>query len=246
MAIKSALSSKSILITGASRRLGLSSCESFLQKGCKVVAVSRQANAELENLKLQFQDSFTLIECTEYNQVGAERVISALGANCADVLINNASYFVPDGKNINEKVAQYQAFFETHMLFPLLLSEWFASVTSEDDDTDRVIINMSDIYAIKPTHERAMYCSTKAGLDSLTQSLAAKFAPHVRVNSIQPGPLAFLPEHSESEKSKVMQQTPLGREGGFEVIVNTFEYVIGNPFLTGTAIKVDGGRSLVR
>lgn len=237
---------KSLLVTGASRRLGLLTCEEFLLKGNRVCAVTRALNSDLAKLLTDYPDDFMVCECSTYDKLGAAKVISQFADISFDVLINNASYFVEDADTAEEKANQYQLFFETHMLFPMLLSDWFAQQAESDGRSNSVIVNLSDIYAVKPTSVRSLYCSTKAGLESLTQSLATKFAPNIRVNSIQPGPLAFLPEHSDVEKADVMSQTPLQVEGGFGVIVETIEFIIENHFLTGSSVKVDGGRSLVR
>ena len=243
---KSDTQTTSMLVTGAGRRLGLLTCQHFLKKGFRITAVTRAMNSQLAALITLYPTNFEVCECNTYDSDGASRVVQQLGDCSFDILINNASYFVEDTRELDQKVDQYQAFFDVHMLFPMLLSDWFAMPLHSMLQRDRVIINMSDIYSLKPAFEHSLYCSTKAGLDNLTQSLAIKFAPEIRVNSIQPGPLAFLPEHTDDQKTKVMQQTPLGTEGGFEVVLSSFEYIIDNHYLTGTALKIDGGRSLVR
>lgn len=237
---------KSIMVTGAGRRLGLLTCQYYLEKGFKVAAITRAKNTALAELAERAPQNFVVCECETYNAAGAAIVAEQFMNRSFDILVNNASYFVEDTDAVADKPAQYQAFFDVHMMFPMLLCDWFAAESNAKSKKDSVIINMSDIYSLKPAFERSLYCSTKAGLENLTQSLAAKFAPLIRVNSVQPGPLAFLPEHTEDEKVKVMQQTPLETEGGFDVILKTFDYIIDNHYLTGTAIKVDGGRSLVR
>jgi dihydromonapterin reductase/dihydrofolate reductase len=69
-------------------------------------------------------------------------------------------------------------------------------------------------------------------------------APNVRVNSIQPGPLLFLPSHSEADKKKVLDNTLLPIEAGFAPIAKTIDYILNNHFVTGAHHKVDGGRSI--
>ena len=108
------------------------------------------------------------------------------------------------------------------------------------------IISITDIYSDNPNPEFSLYCSTKAGLKSLTLSAAKKWAPQIRANCIQPGPLKFLPSHSEAEKDKVIKETLLPFEGGFDPVFKTVEFIIDNDYLTGQCINVDGGRSLVR
>jgi dihydromonapterin reductase/dihydrofolate reductase len=242
------LEAKTVLITGVSRRLGLLACQYFLEQGHTVLAVTRKVNKDVQELANEYTGRFRYCECFSYDERGAQKVQKAFSNFSVDILINNASYFEPDSDSTAELARQFNAFYETHMLFPLLICEWFASQFSkaESEDNKGVIINMSDIYALKPDPQRAMYCATKAGLENLSLSLAAKYAPKVRVNTIQPGPMAFLPEHSQEEMNKVISQTPLAAEGGFEVLVDTMQFIINNHYVTGTSFKVDGGRSLVR
>ncbi|WP_394391056.1 SDR family oxidoreductase [Shewanella woodyi] len=131
------------------------------------------------------------------------------------------------------------------MLFPSLLTHELAPYLF-DEKTPGLVVNMTDIYADNPSHQHSLYCSTKAGLENLTRSFAKKFAPGIRCNSIMPGPLKFLPEHSQAQKEQVLNATLLPFEAGFNPVFQTIEFILANPFVTGTAIKVDGGRSICR
>jgi dihydromonapterin reductase/dihydrofolate reductase len=75
---------------------------------------------------------------------------------------------------------------------------------------------------------------------------ALKLAPEVRVNTIQPGALMFLPEHDDTAKGQVLEQSLLKIESGFRPVLQTIDFFIDNPFITGTAVKVDGGRAICR
>lgn len=106
------------------------------------------------------------------------------------------------------------------------------------------IIHITDIYAENPSSKSTLYSSTKAGLDNLTKGLAKKMAPGIRVNSIQPGPIKFLPKHSHIDKEKILAKSLLPFEGGFLPIYKAIMSIIDNNYITGASIKVDGGRSL--
>ncbi len=227
-----------ILITGAGRRLGLYLTEYFLTEGHSVIGVSRRSSEALITLKSRFEN-LSSIEIGEYNQEGFEKLKDAFSLSKLDVLINNASFYVSDDKG--EIEALYPQFFNVHMLFPALLSkEYFdQSIYSEG-----CIINISDIFAEDPDEKSALYCSTKAGLENLTKSHAKKFSGKFRVNSIQPGPIKFLPEHDDLYRENVLSQNLIKKEGGFLPLLKAVNYLIGNDYVTGTQVKVDGGRFL--
>jgi dihydromonapterin reductase/dihydrofolate reductase len=107
------------------------------------------------------------------------------------------------------------------------------------------IIAISDIYADLPNSRFASYCSAKAGLQNLALSWAQSFSPNIRVNIIQPGPIKFLPEHSPQYKEMVLSQSLLRRELGYESVQQGISYLISAKGLTGSILKVDGGRSCV-
>lgn len=238
---------KTILITGCARRLGLDLVKSFLAQDYKVIGVTRKHNDELLTLQDQETHNFLLIESGSYDKTGALAIIEACCNESIDILINNASCYEDDGKNLDSMAEKFQMFFDVHMMFPTLLCEWLGEQSVKTAiSNDKIIINITDIFADNPSKTSGHYCSTKAGLESITKSIAKKYAPFIRANSIQPGPVKFLPSHSQEAKNKVLSETLLASEGGFECLIKTVEFIINNHYLTGTCIKVDGGRAINR
>lgn len=231
---------KTIVITGASRRLGLFLCEHFCELGHHVVALTRVASPELNALSDSY--SITVEALEKYSESCLAQAIDNIHSKFSriDVLIHNASYFAKDE---SYSYSQFQAFFDVHMAMPAQLNVGLRELLF-DDKAPGVIVNITDIYSENPNKAFSLYCATKAGLENLTKSFAKRFAPGVRVNSIQPGPIQFLPEHDESTKQHVLQETLLGVEGGFMPILQAVLAIIENSYLTGSTIKVDGGRSL--
>ena len=64
------------------------------------------------------------------------------------------------------------------------------------------------------------------------------------MNTIEPGPILFLDEHDANTRAAILGRTPLAREGGLEPIWQAVQFLWRDTYLTGAAIKVDGGRSL--
>ena len=230
-----------VVITGASRRLGLFLTESFLKQGDNVVCVTRTPSTELQKLQCE---RLTILPITRYDADGAAALADELAAKFSriDLLVHNASIFDSDADVKKDFAQHYKALFDIHMAVPAQLNLALQSLLSVSGSGN--IIHITDIYAENPKSDFALYCSTKAGLENLMKGFAKKFAPAIRVNSIQPGPIQFLPEHNDAHKEAVLGQTLLAEEGGFFPIYQAVQSVLQNRFMTGVSIKVDGGRSL--
>ncbi|GGI87971.1 pteridine reductase 1 [Shewanella hanedai] len=235
---------KTIVITGASRRLGLYLAEQFIAKGDRVFAISRSQPNEFTSID---SPHFHPVQIDSYDKHGVEQAVSAISAKVEriDLLVNNASVFEQDPDNSQDIETKFIALFQVHMLFPNLLTHELKRYMF-DEENPGVLVNMTDIYAENPMPERSLYCSTKAGLENLTRSFAKKFAPGIRCNSIMPGPLQFLPDHTQEQKEQVLKGTLLPFEAGFHPVFQTIDFIMSNHFVTGTSIKVDGGRSICR
>ncbi len=233
---------KTIVITGASRRLGLFLCENFCALNFQVYALTRTPSAALTSLSKEHQ--LRIFSVDEYTEENLNRVIheieKATSKSKIDALIHNASIYTKDEAFSFD---QYQAFFRLHMAVPAQLNEGLKDLLY-DESKPGSIIHITDIYAENPNKERVLYCSTKAGLENLARGFAKKYAPGVRVNAIQPGPIQFMESHTEEAKKQVLSETLLGYEGGFMPIFQAINSLIENAYITGTSIKVDGGRAL--
>ena len=172
-----------ILITGASRRLGLYLTEQFLQRRWQVTTLSRAPSAELRALDGPL---LTNIAC-DYQDSGQIAAICApLQQAPLDAVVHNASLFLPDSQCVDTD--RYQQMFAVHMQLPALLNRLLAAQLAQSDNGN--IIHMTDIYADNPLPNHSLYCSTKAGLANLNKSVAQQLAPKVRVNAIAPGAMA--------------------------------------------------------
>ncbi len=233
-----------VVITGVGRRLGLELAHHFLSAGHRVVGTYRTRYEAVDTLADAGAD-LSPLELTDPEAVRywAEQVRDRY--THIDVLIHNASAFTPTKSDPGEAADQFGQFFSVHMQAPFIINEVLTPALQASPERHANLIHITDIYVHRPSPENRSYCATKAGLQSLNDSYAQWLAPKVRVNAIQPGPLAFLPEHSDEAKEKVMASTPLQELGGFGPIVKTVDYILDNDYLTGTSIPVDGGRRWV-
>lgn len=238
---------KTILITGASRRLGLFLTKSFLspEENAKVIVLTRKTNKTLDELNKT--GNLQIIEVDYSSIESLSQAVKKIKENneTLDLVVHNASRFEKDIIHADDPWSYYDSLFEVHMKMPVYLNENLFSLL-RNKNKPGCIAHITDISVENPYPEFTLYCSTKAGLENMTKSYAKKFSPYVRVNSIQPGPILFLPTHTEIEKQKVNNQTLLDVEPGFLPILKGIKFIFDNQFVTGSSIKIDGGRSITK
>ena len=237
------ITEQTILITGCSRRLGyLLGCH-FLAKNFRVLAHYRTPTHETEQLKSQgailLQADFTQSQHIIHFIEQVKSLTNELRG-----IIHNASMFAPDQTEPQAILEQYHQLYQVHMVAPALINHELKATLQQGANPYSDIIHITDIAVNHPHPNCSLYSSTKAGLENLTLSFAKNFAPQIKVNSI-PGTFEFLTHHTEAEKANILNETLLKRIGGFETIIKTVDYLLDNHYITGSAIKVDGGHTLI-
>jgi len=109
------------------------------------------------------------------------------------------------------------------------------------------IVNFGDWAEARPYTDYAAYFATKGAIPGLTRCLAVELGtrnPNVRVNCILPGPVLFQPDLPEERRQRAIQATLTQREGRPENIAQAVLFLIGNDFVTGASLVVDGGRTV--
>lgn len=232
---------KHALITGGSRRLGLFITQQLLTLNWRVTVLTRTSSLELNTLSSPY---LTIKELDYGDHASLASFCDELAQTPLDLILHNASIFEKDPENADFIPDALNRMMLVHVQLPAMINTHLGGTLARSDNGN--IVHMSDIYVDNPNEAFALYCSSKAALENLSKSFAKKLAPNVRVNTIQPGALKFLPNHTEEEKQKVLDGSLLPIEAGFEPIFKTIQYIMDNSFITGTSIKVDGGRALCR
>src|SRR5687768_11141658 len=218
------LAGKSVLITGAARRVGAAVARTFHGHGANLIvhyrSSSTQASALCAALNQARPASAVAVQAdlarVETLPALIEQAIAAFGR--LDVLMNNASSFYPtDIGTITEE--QWNDLFSSNLKAPLFLSQ---AAVPHLRRSRGLIVNMVDIHAIRPLKRHTVYCIAKAGLAMLTRSLARELGPEIRVNGIAPGPILWPEGNTDEElQQEIIDRTALKRMGSPEDIART-------------------------
>ncbi len=241
------LAAKSVLITGAARRIGAQVARTLHQNGANLILHYRHSAEaaialakELNNIRNGSVKTLQA-DLNDYDDINrvVEESIEAFGQ--LDVLINNASSFYPTPVgSITAK--HWEDLMGSNCRAPLFLSQACCRTLKL---TKGLIINMLDIYASAPLQDHSLYCAAKAASQMLVKSLALELAPEIRVNGIAPGAILWPENDADSDSQQAMlQKIPLKRCGDPESIAKAVLFIIDNDYLSGEVIRVDGGRLL--
>jgi pteridine reductase len=248
--VADSLQEKVILITGGAKRVGAAICRMLHASGASLMIHYRtsvgEARALQSELNLQRPRSAAIIQGDLHNismlQGLVQETVNHFGR--LDVLINNASSYYPtEIGSITEK--EWDDLVGSNLKAPLFLSQ---AAAVELRKQQGCIINITDMHVERPKKGYVVYSVAKAGLMTLTKSLAQELGPDVRVNAVAPGPVLWPednPQFDEIYRQRVISQTLLKRIGEPGDVARAVRFLIQDaPFITGQVIAVDGGRSL--
>ena len=241
---------KVVLITAGAKRVGAAICRKLHLRGASLMVHYRSSLEEAQGLETELNQirpgSVALVQADLLDISQIPRLISQTIQKFGklDAVINNASSFfaTPVGA-ITE--AGWDDLIGSNLKAPLFLSQEAAPHLKNQLGC---IVNIVDIHADRPLKNYVIYSSAKAGLSSLTRSLALELAPEIRVNGVSPGPILW-PENDEwkdlSVRQSIISKTLLKRMGEPDDIARTVLFLIADaPYITGQIIAVDGGRSV--
>jgi NAD(P)-dependent dehydrogenase (short-subunit alcohol dehydrogenase family) len=167
------------------------------------------------------------------------QAVAALGP--LGCLVNNASTFDYDSVATATR-ASWDHHIETNLRAPFVLSQHFAEQVP--DTGDGVIINLIDQRVWNPTPHFITYTVSKAGLWTLTQTMAMALAPRIRVNAIGPGPTLPSVHQDDEQFARQCAAMPLRRGTTPDEIADAVRFILSARAMTGQMIALDGGQHL--
>jgi NAD(P)-dependent dehydrogenase (short-subunit alcohol dehydrogenase family) len=233
------LAGRVVLVTGGTRGIGLGITQAYLAARATVVTCSR---TEVEPV---VGTTHVVCDVRDSDQVGAmvDAVVAAHGR--LDVLVNNAGG-APSTDAATASPRFHDKIVGLNLLSPLLVSQ-AANAVMQGQDSGGSIVNISSISAHRPAPTIAAYAAAKAGLDSLTRSLAMEWGPKVRVNAIDVG-LCRTEQtddhYGDDERVAAIERTiPLGRMATPLEVGHVAVFLASDlaAYVSGARVACDGG-----
>jgi NAD(P)-dependent dehydrogenase (short-subunit alcohol dehydrogenase family) len=236
-----------VLITGAAERVGRAVALYLAERGAHIVFSYYDAKEDWENTLAEINAlgvSGLAVQTEVRDSKQVHRLVEAAIQQHGriDVLINNASVWLRSPMlEITEE--EWDAALDINLKGPFLMTQAVAPHMIKQEQG--VIINMTDLSAFQIWPGYVHHGASKAGLVSLTRSMAYELSPHIRVNAIAPGTV-LLPDNAPPEKRQwAIEMSTLKRVGTPTDVARLAAYLIESDFVTGSVNFVDGGRSLV-
>jgi 3-oxoacyl-[acyl-carrier protein] reductase len=244
------LESKVVLVTGGATGIGRATVVALAREGAHIaVNYSKSAAAAEETARLAERAGGRALtvqaDVTQQPQVRAmmERVARDMGG--LDGLVNNAGWTarVPHRQLDDLTDEIWDRVFATNLRAPFYCVR--AAVPHLEKRGGGAIVNITSVAGFTGTGSSMAYAASKAGLNTLTKSLARALAPSkIRVNAVAPGLLrtgfgdGFITDEFLDQTAQV---TPIGRTPTVEEVADAVVFLLAHPAMTGYTSIVDGG-----
>ncbi len=251
------LNRKKVLITGASRGIGLAIAESFLDEGAKTCIVSRGSENLFKTekkLKKKFGINNTFIakcDCTDVKSLSHLNKLIEKKWNTLDVVVLN----VGDGQSVSEALPdrdQWEKTWKINFESALLTARTFLPMLKKSKGC---LLFISSIAGIEAFGAPSDYSTAKAAIIALAKNMARKLAKeNIRVNVIAPGNVYFkggswhqkIQKNNKNVKRLIKSSVPMNRFASPKEIADSVVFLCSNraSFITGATLVIDGGQTV--
>jgi 3-oxoacyl-[acyl-carrier protein] reductase len=245
MTIRQSLDGRIALVTGASRGIGAAIALALSEAGAAVAVNYREraGDAEAVVAKIKGKGGRALAVAADVSQTPAvtemvERVATTLGP--IDILVNNAGLAIVRGidelteSDFDQTIAVNlkSAFLCTQAVVPAMRTRRWGR-----------IVNISSGAARGAGAIGVHYNASKAGMEGLTRGYAARLVKEgITVNTVAP---SMIDTDMMLGRSELARNIPLGRMGHADEVAQAVLMVLGNDYMTGQTIVLNGGMAFI-
>lgn len=243
------LSGKTILITGGAGGIGSATAATCVSLGARVVLTDIREDALTNTLALlpaslsgEKHQAF-VADLTDENQINSLvdfcPILDGLVCN-AGVMKLTLTQFITE--------AELTRIQKINLNAPILLTRSLLK-KKKINKGGSIVFTASAAGVFRVSMGNGIYATTKCGIDAFMRTVALEMGPKgIRCNSVNPGMVetALIGSFTEEQKEKEKQNYPLRRFAKPEDVANGIAYLLSDAasFVTGTALKIDGGMTL--
>lgn len=244
------LSEKRVLVTGASKGIGLAVAKAFAQEGARV-AINSSNPQNLAAAKEALGGDCLTLTGDLGSTANIERIFSQLESAWGglDILVNNAAVMIRTPL-LEVREEQWDRILNTNLKGAFFCAQAAAKLMARQGGG--VIINTSSNAAKMPIYGAGVYAMAKGGMNTMTMALAGELAPyHIRVNGYMPG--LIVTEQSMSSKDAAneaerLRPVALHRYGTVEEMAGVVLFLASplSSYMTGETITANGGKLAIQ
>lgn len=237
---------KAALVTGGARRIGRALALALADAGYAVAVHYRSSRRDADAVVAEIAragGNAVALAADLADEAAVRRLVPEAGAALGPigVLVNNASIFENDTMATATRES-WDAHLAVNLRAPFVLTQQFAAALPAG--AGGAVINMLDERVWNLTPYFVSYTLSKAGLWTLTRTMALALAPRIRVNGIGPGPTMPSPRQSAEQFLDRCGAMPLRRGTSPAEIAAAMRFILEAPAMTGQMIALDGGEHL--
>ncbi|MFE8645609.1 SDR family oxidoreductase [Sphingomonas sp. NCPPB 2930] len=246
------LAPRTVLVTGAGRRLGREIALALAAGGWQVAVHYRHSEADaIETVAgcRRHSPASALFHADLQDEAAVRALVPRVVAHFGglDAVVNNASLFAHDDVQ-SFGFDALERHLRSNTAAPILLAQALhAHLQDRGSAPGRgVVVNLLDQKLWNPNPDFLSYTLSKAALEAANTLLAQALAPVLRVVGVAPG--LTLTSHllSDEKFAALHRLSPLGRSSSAEDVVATVKFALDNRSITGTTLLVDGGQHLMK